>query len=709
MKKKPITYDLIDVIHVPEIPALVPDQDLQDQKHMDMMKAIAPYTKNKPQKNLTPLYVDYKTRKTKLELVLAPHWAPEFPPFNLARLSGVAKSAGYETHLTDVNIKAYNKYTSDWMPNNKVPFPLWDSSANWHWVGQNYWNDIHPILETLLEESIAEILSREPDAVGFSVYYISAESTKYMCQRLKQERPNIKIIIGGSDVMTPHFQPDPKIHDYAVKGEGEAALLEILEEIEGGIEHNNVKILNQPLNERININGMPMPDYTSLDFSLYRVPNGVNTEFSRGCTAKCTFCEETHFWKYRQRQAVDLISEIEWLYYNKGTDVIWFIDSLVNGDIKELRAFCKAIIAKGLDIHWTGYARADGKMDTEYFKDLADSGCLMLNYGCESGSQKVLDSMHKGVTVEEMEQNFRSGKEVGVWASTNWIVGFPTETQNEFAHTMQFMWRNINNNINNIAAGVGMSVGKATIVAQNPDKFNISHFKYSGHWITKNLDMSGNHVMHRVKNIHIFLDLITPLADHDVAYPRRHKLPLEHYNVKFHNPSVQQMIEFEDFNYNIIDTKQTVFANNLVNEMFPLFRTLWRIRGGFDMEVFFNPAIDKLEFGDQYGGCEYTAIYKFSITDSGEWNADFIVDYIQNSSLDAKEIQTPDRQGVFYLQDDSQLATNAAIRARKLAKPHWGVGGRSDSDFWNLLNEEKDLNNNVNYTFNGHFNLSGKW
>ena len=143
-----------------------------------------------------------------------------------------------------------------------------------------------------------------------------------------------------------------------------------------------------------------------------------------------------------------------------------------------MRAFCKAVDAKGLKIHWTGYARCDHRMDLEYFKDLAASGCLMLNYGCESGSQRVLDDMHKGVTVAEMEQNFIDGKKTGVWASTNWIVGFPTETHNEFTQTMQFMWRSINNNINNIAAGVGMSVGKATIVGQNPHMFNISYYNY---------------------------------------------------------------------------------------------------------------------------------------------------------------------------------------------------------------------------------------
>ena len=197
------------------------------------------------------------------------------------------------------------------------------------------------------------------------------------------------------------------------------------------------------------MNNLPLPDYESLDFSQYRIPNGVNTEISRGCTAKCTFCDETHFWKYRQRRAVDLIAEIEWLYYNKGVNVIWFIDSLVNGNLKELRAFAKGIIAKGLKINWTGYARCNGNMDFEYLKDLKDSGCIMLNYGIESGSQKVLDAMDKNVTVQEMEDNFKHGTQLGIYNATNWIIGFPNEKFKDFADSMSFLWRNRNMNINN--------------------------------------------------------------------------------------------------------------------------------------------------------------------------------------------------------------------------------------------------------------------
>jgi hypothetical protein len=143
--------------------------------------------------------------------------------------------------------------------------------------------------------------------------------------------------------------------------------------------------------------------------------------------------------------------------------------------------------------------------------------------------------------------------------------------------------------------------------------------------------------------------------------------------------------------------------------MFALFRTLWRIRGGFQMEVYFDPDRDDREFGNQYGGNDYTAVYKFEITKDGEWSADFDVDFVQKISHDAEEQQMPDRQGVFYLQEDSKLGTNAAIRARKLAKPYWGEDGRSQEDFWHVLNEEQQLNDTIDYTFKDRYKLTGKW
>jgi len=688
-----------------------PTDDIANAKHQAMMEAIAPYAKKSQQQNLTPVYVDYKTRNTKLVLVLCPEWAPMFPPFNLARLSGIAKSAGYETTILDINIRTYNRYLHEWLPKKVFPYRLWDSSAMWHWVGPAYMKDIHPVIEPVLKDAVDEILNLDPDIVGFSTYYVNEEPTKWMCQEIKRLAPHIKIAIGGSNVQKDWFAVHP-FYDYVVNGEGEQSLLNILDEIEQGIFHKETQIITQPEDQRINLSGLPLPDYESIDFSLYDIPNGVNTEISRGCTAKCTFCEETHFYKYRQRQAVDLISEIEWLYYNKGTDVVWFIDSLVNGNLKELRAFCKGVEAKGLKISWTGYARCDGRMDLEYFKDLKAGGCIMLNYGIESGSQKVLDDMDKGVTIAEMEQNFRDGKEVGIFAATNWIVGFPTEDFQDFADTMTFLWRMRNMNINNVGAGVGFGLGPETIVGQNPHKFNISYHKYHGHWITKDFTMAGPHVMTRVKSFYMFLDFMTGCTDRSFQYPVRDNLPKDHYKINLHDAALLKEIEYEKFDYNIIKPRLNPFADTLVNEMWPFFRMLWKCRGGFDAEVYFYPEIDLKEFGIQYGPAYYWANFKFSINEEGEWTADFDYKFDQNVVNPDDEMypRPSDRLGPFYAQDYSKLKSNTSKRARRLAKPSWDLDyGRTETEFWNLLEEEKIMNATLDFSFEYRYQGTGHW
>lgn len=692
----------------PEIPDKL-TADVENDRHAKMMEAVSQYAKPHVQKNLTPVYVDYKTRKTTLALVLCPEWAPQFPPFNLARLSGVAKSAGYETHIMDLNVRAYNAYMTDWLPNNKIPFRLWDPSASWHWM-EAYMSDIHPVLEPILNQAIDELIAMAPDVIGFSIYYINEAPTKWMAQELKRRMPNVKIVVGGSNVHKSWFHPE-EYYDYVVNGEGEQALLRVLGEVELGIKHDKPAYIEQPINERININGLPMPDYESIDFSQYEMPNGVNTEISRGCTAKCTFCEETHFWKYRQRQAVDLIEEVEWLYYNKGTDVYWFIDSLVNGNLKELRAFCKAVEAKGLDIKWTGYARCDGRMDLDYFKDLKVGGCIMLNYGIESGNQKVLDDMAKGVTIKEMEDNLCHGKEVGIYAATNWIVGFPTEDFNDFADSITFLWRMRNMNINNVGAGVGYGLGPETIVGQNPHKFNISWHKYQGHWITNDFTKGGTHVMHRVKTFHIFLDMMKNTTEVPFGYPIRDNLEKEHYKIKLNSPHTIKEIKYEKFDYDIITVDINPFANTLVNEMWAFFRMLWKTRGGYEAEIHFNPDIDLKEFGSQYGPGMYHAVYKFKIGDDGKWEADFDMKFEQIDNPFDDRLPPPEgRKGPFYAQDYSRMMTNTAKRARRLAKPSWDLEtGRDGRDFTDLLEEEVILNETVDFSFQHHYVGSGDW
>lgn len=682
-----------------------PDADI---KHLAMLAAIAPYAKNKVQKNVTTVDISYATRKTKILFLLCPEWAPMFPPFNLARLSAVAKGAGYESSCIDLNIKAYNDSRS-WIAENKIDFDPWDGAREWKWLASTYWTDIHPHLEPLLQKYVDEIILNPPEVIGFTMYYCNAEPVKWMVKALRVALPNVTILVGGPNIRNngeyhAWSGEDDSMFDYIINGEGEQLLLEILDEIERGVKHEIVQKLAQPEEQRLNLNDLPRPDYSSFDFNEYIFPNGINSELSRGCTAKCTFCEETHFWKYRQRMATDILSEVEALYYEKGTEIIWFIDSLVNGNLNELRAFCLGVVAKGMDIHWTGYSRCDGRMDLSFFEDMAASGCTMLNYGIESGSQNVLDTIDKGVTVAEMEQNLIDGKKVGVLAYTNWIVGFPTESYQDFSDSISFIWRN-RNGISNIAAGFGFGLGIDTIVGQNPDKFNLLAHKYVDGWITKDFKLSKFHVLIRMKTFAIFLQHL--LSEQFINVPQRHNLPLHHYKIAFDNPDLQKEIEYENFDYTIIKPNISPFADSLVNEIFVLFRTLWRIRGGFTATVLFDEKLDLIEFGDRNAG-PYNATHYFKIDDHGTWEADFTYEFTQPPAI----ISPPDPmmpRAPFFAQDYSRQPSNAAARARKLAKPQWDEGGRNHEQFMALLAEEKILNETIDFSFKYDWKGTGDW
>jgi len=674
--------------------------EYSNDKHITTLNAIAQYAKPTEQKNTTTVEIVSAKRNTKSMLVLLPQWAAEFPPFNLCRLSAVVKQAGYQSKIIDANIKAYRYYKDQF--ENKLDYKLWDPTTIWRWCDSNY-QEIHTYLEPFLLKVLDEIVEYKPNLLGFTIYQMNEEPTKWMIQQVKEKLPNVKIAVGGPNVQKGYFIKE-EYYDYIVNGEGEEAILRILDEVEHNTIHPDQQYLVQPEDQRLNLNKFPMPDYATIDFNEYKIPNGVTTELSRGCIAKCTFCEETHFWKYRQRMAIDALEEVEYLYNEKGTRVFWFIDSLVNGNLKELRAFAKGIIAKGLDIKWTGYARCDGRMTLEYMQDLADSGCVYLNYGCESGSQHVLDDMAKGVTIAEMEQNFRDGKTVGIEAATNWIVAFPTETYQDYADTMTFLYRNRDMNINNMSTGIGFGQGPETITGQNPDKFNLSHQKYLGHWITNDFKLGGTHTLMRVKCMSIYLDQI--VGNRKIGYPIRPNLKKYHYSIEYKN-NIQRSVNYEKFDYDIIKTNINPYADGLVNEIWPLLRSLWRANGGYTTTINFNPELDSAEFGNQYGTGKYTAEFKFDISDEGIWDADFKWNFIQH--WEYEPYKEENRQGPFFAQDFSNMISNAAVRARKLAKPVWGIEGRTGKDYSKLFDEENTLNKSINWSFEYSYKSQGNW
>lgn len=624
------------------------------------------------------------SKKTSIVFYLIPEWSVLYPPFNLARLAAVAKEEGYGVHVRDLNIEAFHQYKSNWRHN--LDYNPWDASKDWKWGQPFYQQELHPHLEPILLKYLDEIEILQPTAVGFTLYYCNEAPVLWFAKEVKRRYPHIKIVVGGPQTHGSYWRPAREF-DYIVSGEGEELVLEVLKELEEN-GYTSQRWLKNEINGKINLSALPNPYYDDIDLTNYNRPNSVASELSRGCVAKCVYCLETHYWKYRYRTAESALSEIIDLY-KKGINFVHFIDSLVNGNLKELRKFAVGVVENDLKIKWTGYARADKRMDYEFFLDLAKSGCYSLNYGFESGSNKVLDDINKKNTREDIEENLKNSSLVGIKTDSNWLLGFPTETLNDFYQTLIIIYRTRNYNHLSISGGAGMGISSDMIAAHSFDHFNISYSHYQRHWISQDFTNTKIHRLVRVKTFNMLLEILNGPF----------KIPIEggrrlNYFYKLNIKKILNTdVPYEDFDFDICKTTINPFADALFNEMWPFFRICWKMFGEYDIEVKYDPVLDANEFGPVITG-NFTGVYKFSINAEGEWEAFFDLNFIQDENAWTyvnhynATSQASNRARVFAIVKENQLDESKKIEET-------------------LMEHEKIKHNN--FTFAHTWVGTGKW
>ena len=600
--------------------------DMPEDKYLATAKGMLKYAMPAAQKNLSTVKIEKITRRTHIALILMPKWAVFFAPYNIARLAAVTRAAGYQTSVFDWNVDTWHKLKK------VLPEDPYEGhgSRDYLWLDDMYKRRLQAHVEPILEEYLAKIIDLKPDAVGFSLYYTNIFPTLWLARKIREHLPDVKIIAGGSHIQ---WNPEPfPEFDHVVKGEGEELLLQMLDDIENNIPLTEYQY-NADKTKRINLDQLPFPDYSDLDVNAYMIPNAISSELSRGCVAKCTFCQETHYWKYRSRQAPFILEEVEHQYKTYGTNVFWFIDSLVNGNINELRAFALGVVERGLKIKWEGYARCDERMDLDYYKDLAASGCMALNYGIESGSQRVLDAMRKNVTIAEVEKNLRNGASVGIEAQTNWMLCYLNEEAVDFAKTMTLAWRIQSYRLTSMARGT-MNIGPGRI-DDDREFYNVHPKYFCMSWATKDLSNTKIHRLIRFKSFNIFVEQMPAYGQWDSDKSGRLKTQ---YQVNYNNQNVQSSnitdyldMPYEDFDYEIIKdpSLDCTFMKTVVNEPWALIRSLWRSRGKQGMEFFvkFDPEWDLNEYGNRLAD-NFSATYNFKIDDAGNWNADVTVKFV---------------------------------------------------------------------------------
>ena len=196
------------------------------------------------------------------------------------------------------------------------------------------------------------------------------------------------------------------------------------------------------------LDSLPFPAREEIDMKNYLIPPGyirsyilnkVGTIYSsRGCPGKCTFCcsYASYKGKYRQRSINNVIKEIDFLIKKYNIEGLYFNDETFTYDKKWVIEFCNRI--KSYNLPW-GLATRVTLVDYNLLKIMKDSGCMQIDYGVESGSDRILKLLKKGTSRKIIENAFSLTHKAGIRTLATIMVGSPSETKKDIDLTIDLL------------------------------------------------------------------------------------------------------------------------------------------------------------------------------------------------------------------------------------------------------------------------------
>ncbi|MEW6380720.1 MAG: radical SAM protein [bacterium] len=325
------------------------------------------------------------------------------PPLGLGFLMAVLKKDGHVIHFSDEYLRRSNSIESDYLQKNNI------------------------------------------DYVGiYSNTVCFSETVKLLdkIQKLRIEKKwKGKLIVGGPHPsLMPHDFPD--YVDHIVIGEGEKKIINIVEEQEKD------RIL---YGERIeDLDSLPRPAWEEFIKLPYNwTDNFVNSHSvftlntSRGCPFGCKFCSVKGIWgkTYRTMSPARVFEDMIFLKKNYNAKCIYFREDNFTLNKKRIIELCNLLIKNNQKIDWLCETRADSLQDFEYVDLMARSGCKVFYIGVESGSQRMLDFVKKGETIQQFINAFDNARRAGIKTYASFIFGLPTETNEDIKLTKQLIKR----------------------------------------------------------------------------------------------------------------------------------------------------------------------------------------------------------------------------------------------------------------------------
>lgn len=234
--------------------------------------------------------------------------------------------------------------------------------------------------------------------------------------------------------------------DIVIKKEPEITAYELtkkeLKDVKGIIYKENGKIRENPDREFLDPDSLPFPSWDLVNLSNYRMPiigeRYVLLSTGRGCSYSCTFCVSTSYYgkKFRCRSVDSVIKEIQYVM-NFGIKNFFFFVETFTLNKKFVIDLCNEIIRKKLDIRWVCNSRVD-TVDQDMLDKMKKAGCWLISFGTESGDQRILDNVKKGIKLEQSQKAIEMAKNAGIATIGHFIFGLPGENKETIKKTLNF-------------------------------------------------------------------------------------------------------------------------------------------------------------------------------------------------------------------------------------------------------------------------------
>jgi len=309
------------------------------------------------------------------------------------------------------------------------------------------------------EEIIDRLRVYRPQFIGLYSTAFGWEKAKKTAAAIKAVLSQVFIVVGGPypvAVQEKCLQDCPDI-DAVVTGEGEISVVEMITRLESAKNFEGVEGVafrlggeikkNPPRPLITDLDALPFPARDLLGEAAKYIPPPATYKrkpvavimTARGCNRHCLYCfqlDKNRASGIRYRSVENVMAEIE-LVLSQGYREIKFIDDTLTADYNRAMSIAREIKKRGLDFTWFASAVVN-QVDKPLLQAFKEAGCWAILFGAESGVQKNLNAIRKGITPDQIRRAVKAAKEVGITVYTPFLFGIPGQTFEDGLKTIEF-------------------------------------------------------------------------------------------------------------------------------------------------------------------------------------------------------------------------------------------------------------------------------